>query len=74
MNFKDYLPDTRWHSEGQCTCGGTLTLKYEYISDRSIKLRIKPTRQKFNLYSRRWCEWDQPLDGLPDILVLHGVG
>jgi hypothetical protein len=63
-----------WRSQGQCSCGGTLTVKYEYITDRSIKLRIKPTKGRFNLYSRSWSEWDRPLTDLPGILAAHGLG
>ncbi len=73
MNYKDLLPSGRWHYEGQCSCGGTLTVKYEYTTDRTIKLRIKPSKNKFNLYSRRWCEWDKPLDDLQDIMANHGL-
>ena len=62
-----------WRSEGQCTCGGTLTVKYEYIADRSIKLRIKPNKKRFNLYGRRWGEWDKPLDELQTLLESHGL-
>lgn len=63
----------KWRSEGQCSCGGTLTQKYEYITDHTIKLRIKPTKKRFNLYSRRWNEWDKPLDDLQEILADHGL-
>jgi hypothetical protein len=62
-----------WRYEGQCSCGGTLTVKYEYIGDRSIKLRIKPNKKKFNLYSRQWCEWDKPLGELQEMLAQHGL-
>ena len=62
-----------WRSEGQCTCGGTLTVKYEYIADRSIKLRIKPKKGRFNLYSRQWNEWDKPLAELAEMLAAHGL-
>jgi hypothetical protein len=67
------LSEAHWRSEGQCTCGGTLTKKYEYIADRSIKLRIKPNKGRFNLYCRRWNEWDRPLDQLQAILADHGL-
>jgi len=62
-----------WRAEGQCTCGGTLTVKYEYIADRSIKLRIKPHKKRFNLYARRWGEWDKPLAALEQVLAAHGL-
>ena len=62
-----------WRSQGQCTCGGTLTVKYEYATDRSIKLRIKPNKGRFNLYSRTWNEWDKPLTDLQSILAAHGL-
>lgn len=72
-NYNDYLQPGKWRSEGQCTCGGTLTLKYEYISDRSIKLRIKPNKNRFNLYSLQWNEWDKPLSDLGTTLSTHGL-
>jgi len=72
-NYTDYIQPTKWRSEGQCTCGGTLTVKYEYISDRSIKLRIKPNKNRFNLYSRQWNEWDKPLADLSQILAAHSL-
>jgi hypothetical protein len=61
----------KWRSEGQCSCGGTLTVKYEYTTDRNIKLRIKPHKGRFNLYSRQWNEWDKPLTDLSAILAAH---
>ncbi len=72
-HYPDLLPAEKWRSEGQCTCGGTLTVKYEYIRERSIKLRIKPHQKKFNLYSRTWCEWDKPLDELEEVMASHGL-
>ncbi len=72
--YSEYIQPSKWRSEGQCTCGGSLTLKYENIADRSIKLRIKPNKGRFNLYSRRWNEWDKPLDQLEQILQAHGLG
>jgi hypothetical protein len=62
-----------WRSEGACSCGGTLTQKYEYIADRQIKLRIKPNKGRFNLYSRTWGEWDKPLAELQQILAAHAL-
>ena len=74
MPTNNYQPDSSlWRHEGQCTCGGTLTVKYEYIADRSIKLRIKPGKNKFNLYSRSWSEWDKPLGELETVLKAHGL-
>ena len=71
MNYQ--LNPSFWRSEGQCTCGGTLTMKYEYITDRSIKLRIKTQKGRFNLYSRRWHEWDKPLSELEQVMAAHGL-
>jgi hypothetical protein len=71
-NNYQLAPD-KWRSDGQCSCGGTLTVKYEYISDRSIKLRIKPNKGRFNLYCREWNEWDKPLPELSAILAAHGL-
>jgi len=72
-NYSDIIRPEKWRSEGQCTCGGTLTKKYEYIGNRSIKLRIKPGKSRFNLYSRIWYEWDKPLDQLQEVLASHGL-
>ena len=71
MNYQSLLPPDRWHYEGQCSCGGTQTVKYEWIADRSIKLRIKPMKKKMNLYCRAWGEWDRPLDQLEALLATH---
>jgi hypothetical protein len=67
------LSPSFWRSEGQCSCGGTLTVKYEYITDRSIKLRIKPNKGRFNLYCRQWNEWDKALSELAQLLAAHGL-
>ena len=72
-NTNYQLDSAHWRSQGQCTCGGTLTVKYEYATDRSIKLRIKPNKGRFNLYSRTWNEWDKPLSDLQSILAAHGL-
>jgi len=71
--YQSLINAEKWKGEGQCTCGGTLTVKYEYIADRSIKLRIKPNKKKFNLYSRRWGDWDRPLDELQTIFKSRGL-
>jgi len=71
--YQNLINTEKWQKEGQCTCGGTLTVKYEYATDRTIKLRIKPNKKRFNLYSRRWAEWDKPLDELEATLEAHGL-
>lgn len=68
-----FIDAGRWHNEGSCTCGGWLTNKYTYKDDRSIRLRIRPGRNRFNLYSRNWQEWDKPLADLEAILRVHGL-
>ena len=71
MNYQGLITADKWRYEGQCSCGGTTTKKYEYIADRSIKLRIKPDKKKFNLYNRTFGEWDKALTDLETILKEH---
>jgi hypothetical protein len=63
----------KWISEGQCTCRGILTVKYKHISDDNTKLRIKPSKKRFNLYSRNWTEWDKPVSELNDLLTKYNL-
>ncbi len=69
MSYLSLLPTDRWQPDGQCTCGGVLTLTYRYIADRSITLKVKPARAKCSLYSRTWSYWDRPLTDLATLLT-----
>lgn len=73
MDYKELITNDKWRYEGQCGCGGTPTYKYELIADKNIKLRIKPTKKKFNLYCRAWDEWNKDLSLLAQILFAHGL-
>ena len=71
MSYLHLIPADRWQPDGQCSCGGVLTLTYRYSSDRSITLKVKPTKNKCSLYCRTWSHWDRPLTELESLLASH---
>lgn len=71
MDLTKILDPNKWAFEGHCMCDGTPGVEYKYIDNPDIRLKVKPEKQIFSLYSSKAGIWDEPMYMLSDTLAAN---